>query len=161
MTSFSPADLCDQNAPMTMMQTYLPDTASWLTLKPPCTGNYPSGKEWLGWFAHIPAEGPKQIDLYLPNVGPLSGFDPKTDLFPGLNLLNFYSFSMIIDIEYQQLSWPRDLFEIVNQNTEKEATAIMRYDNKNGKWLAKYQFFNQPCGPESQIKKEGYAVYLH
>ena len=82
---------------------------------------------------HIPSEGPKQIDLYLPNIGPLSGFNSKTDLFPGLNLLNFYSFSMIIDIEYQQLTWPRNLFEIVSQKTEKEAIAIMRYNSKKGK----------------------------
>ncbi len=77
-----------------------------------------------------------------------------------LCLLKFSSLTRVINMGYDSnLKWPDDLFQRLNQ-AGKESTCIIRYDAQKGKWPAKYQFFGQAAGPESEIKKEAYIMSI-
>ena len=111
---------------------------------------------WLVYITHKS----DAINGNVSNIGNPSEIVPGTGLFPGLNMLNFYSLFEVINADSQQLTWPKDYFQRFHQATGKESTGILGYDAHKGKWRAKYQFFGQTAGPESKVKKEGYMVYL-
>lgn len=150
--------LIDQNFTLFKMQTYLADESRWVTLTDSYAGDIPDifDHAWLAYITHKS----EAINGNVPNVGNPPEIVPGTGLFPGLNMLNFYSLFEVINDDAQQLIWPQDYFQRFHQATGKESTGILGYDAHKGKWRAKYQFFGQTAGPESKVKKEGYMVYL-
>jgi len=153
--------LMDQNIPFLKIQTYQSETSTWLTLGPSYDGNFPFSFG-RGWLVYINQQKPGCIYYSFPEAEdiPLI-FNPFTDLFSGMNLFNFYSISKIINNdEDQPVIWPENFFQKFSQETGKESTSVVRYDPQKGKWQADYQFFDRPAGLRSELKKEGYAVYL-
>ena len=160
-----PTDSClwdfynDQNLTLVKMQTYLAEQSSWLTLGM----SYEEDFSFIfdkAWLVYLTKDNSNTINLNLPPIEFTLETGPVTNFFTGLNLRTFYSLSEIIGDDSQQLLWPKDFFQQFHQETGKESTCILRYDSHRGKWQAKYQFFSQAAGPESQLKREGYIVYL-
>ncbi len=153
--------LMDQNIPFLKIQTYQSETSTWLTLGPSYDGNF-SFSFGRGWLVYINQQKPGCIYYSFPEAedSPLI-FNPFTDLFSGMNLLNFYSLSKIINNDKDPpVIRPENFFQKVSQETGKESTSVVRYDPLKGKWQADYQFFDRPAGLRSELKKEGYALYL-
>lgn len=153
--------LMDQNIPFLKIQTYQSETSTWLTLGPSYDGNFffSCGK---GWLVYITQEEPECIYYSFPKAEniPLL-FNPYTDLFPGMNLLNFYSLSQILKNDKDSpVIWPENFFQKCGRETGKESTSVVRYNPLKGKWQADYQFFDRPAGLRSELKKEGYVGYL-
>ena len=154
------SSLADQNISLLKVMTYQPETSHWRILGPSDEKNF-SLSLGEGWLVYVNQEEPRTIDLYFPDAGSSLEFDMAEDLFPGGNLLNFYSLSEVINSNNnQQLTWSENLFKNVSQEAGKKSISIFRYDSIKGKWQAQYQFFDRTAGPESELKKEGYIVYL-
>jgi len=155
------SSLTGENIPFFKILIYQPETSNWRILGPADEENF-SLSLGEGWLVYLNQEVPK-IDFYFPNAGSPLEFDPNEDFLPGLNFLNFYSLSEILTIDNvngQLMTWPENLFLTCIQETGKEPASVLSYDRLQGKWQANYQFFGRMAGPESELKKEGYILYL-
>ena len=153
--------LMDQNIPFLKIQTFQSETSTWLTLNPWYDGNFSfsSGK---GWVVYINQQEPgcRYYSFSAAEDNPLH-FNTITDLFTGMNLLNFYSASQSINNDKAPpVPWPENFFQTFSRETGKESTSVVRYNPLKGKWQADYQFFGRQAGFGSDLKKEGYAVYV-
>ncbi|MGA1791141.1 MAG: right-handed parallel beta-helix repeat-containing protein, partial [bacterium] len=152
--------LMDNNVPIVKIQAYQPKTLSWLTLAPSDQGDF-SFSLVRGWLVYVSQDKPDNIDLRFPFISSTSGFNPAEDLFPGMNLLDFYSLYEMLTIQYsQQLIWPKNVFQRLNQKTGKDTMCIVGYDRREGKWQATYPFFGHDAGFTTKLKKEGYVAYF-
>jgi len=150
--------LIDQNFTLFKMQTYLAEQSRWVTLADSYEGDmsFIFDNAWLVYITHKS----DAINVNVLSIDNPLEIVPGIGLFPGLNMLDFYSLFEVINNEGQQLTWPQDYFQRFYQETGEESTGILGYDAHKGKWRAKYQFFGQTAGPESKAKKKGYMVYL-
>lgn len=151
--------LKDQNIQIIKIQTYQAEPPGWLTFTGDDGENIPftPGMSWL-LYSDLPERKVIDIDL------PVSGFVPignqRLNLSGSLNMLNFHTLSRVIgNGETRQLKWPDKLFDRFNLMTGKESTCIMRFDNEEGKWKGRYQFFGRQAGSDSEMGKKGYIVY--
>lgn len=150
--------LVDQNVPIVKIQTFQPETSNWLTLFPSDEVDFSYGR---GWMVYINQQIPHAIELTFPYTSSALIFNPQEDLFPGMNLINFYALSQMLYIQYgQKLTWPKNVFQKLNQETGKDSVSILRYDRQEGRWQAKYTFFGHEAGLTTKLMKEGYVVYF-
>ena len=138
--------LIDQNASLVKMQ---PLEGSYEEPFSPITFS----RAWLVYTNQI---APKIINLCFP---PPPGW-PTYSLSSGLNSINFYSLSELLNLDKRQPKWLDNTFQMINQKQGKQSTSIIRYESQKGKWRAKYQFFGQVAGPDTDVKKEGYGIYI-
>jgi hypothetical protein len=150
--------LVDQNIPIVKIQTFQPEILNWLTLGPSDEMDFSYGR---GWLVYVNPNTPDPIELTFPYTSSALVFNSQEDLFPGMNLLNFYVLSEMLTIQYdQKLTWPKNVFQKLNQKTGKNPVSILRYNRQEGRWQAKYPFFGQEAGITTKLMNEGYVVYL-